>query len=179
MAKYQKKTKKIEPIGETNGTEEVVEIPTLTPPSDIVTINKADWEQIQNQLKMLTAVADKGRVFNYESSRAEKKPMKINLSTYNGKILVGWSTLKDKSIFHPTTGKQVGEEQEYELEFLNSEGSREKIIINGYPQFSNMRYDNRIECEVVGKKEDYNGKIDFSVVLPDGREITINSAFIN
>lgn len=149
------------------------------PAPDVVTIDKAQWEQVQNQLKMLTAVADKGRVFNYESQKTEKKPMRIKMSVYQNKIIVGWKTIKDRSIFHPTTGKQVGEEQEYEVELLGQDNVREKIVINGYSTFGNARYDNRIECEVVGKREDYNGKIDYDVVLPDGREISINSSFIN
>jgi len=146
--------------------------------AEIEALKKKDAEN-QEKLKMLYEVADKGRVFNYESQRAEKKPLRVKLSAYNGKTIIGWRTLKDELIKHPTTGLTVGEVQEYELWLLNSDGSEERTIIHGYPAFSDARYRERIECEVIGKKEDYQGNIEYDVQLPDGRKISLNSRFIN
>jgi hypothetical protein len=145
---------------------------------EIEILKKRDAEN-QEKLKMLYEVADKGRVFNYESRRAEKKPLKVKLSVYKGKTIIGWQTLKDELIKHPSTGLTVGEKQEYEIALLDKEGNEEKILINGYPAFSDARYGERIECDVVGKREDYEGNIDFDLQLPDGRKITINSRFVN
>jgi len=133
----------------------------------------------QQKLKMLYEVSDKGRVFNYESGRAEKKPLKVKLSMMDGKVLIGWQTLRDDLLKNPTTGITMGEVQEYELLFLSSDGQQEYIKVNGYVAFSNIRYEKRIDCEVVGKREDYEGNIDFDVQLPDGRKITISSRFVN
>lgn len=152
------------------------DIPALM--AKIEALEKRDAEN-QEKMKMLYEVADKGRVFTYESQRAEKKPIRIKLSVYNGKIIIGWRTLRDELIKHPTTGLTVGEVQEYELWMLNSDGSEERTRISGYPAFTEARYTQRIECEVIGKREDYQGNIDFDVRLPDGRKIALNARFVN
>ena len=133
----------------------------------------------QKQLKMLYDVADKGRVFNYENQRTEKKPFKIKLSVFAGGIIVGWRTLKDELVKHPTTGLTVGENQEYELIILDSEDKQKKVNVGSYPAFSNARYNERIEAEIVSKSEDYDGKINYTVMLPDGRKISLGAQFIN
>mgnify|MGYP001586199763 CR=1 FL=1 len=46
---------------------------------------------------------------------------------------------------------------------LDKENNTSKITINGYPQFSNARYNERIEVELTGKKEDFDGKITWDV----------------
>lgn len=144
----------------------------------IAELEKRDAEN-QAKLKMLYEVADKGRVFNYESSRAEKKPLRVKLSVYNGNIVIGWRTIKDELVKHPTTGRTVGENQEYELLLLSKEGVSSKVIVNGYPAFSAARYDSRIEAEVTGRKEDWNGEVTFDLSLPDGRTIPLNARFVN
>lgn len=139
-----------------------------------------DRKKDKDKIDMLTAVADKGRMFNYESKKAPtKKPMKVQLAKFEDKILIGWRTIKDILVKNPTTGLTVGEEQEFEIVLLDSEGNTQKEIIQGYPRFSSIRYDERIEVEVVGKSEDYEGKITFEVVLPDGRQISLDSRFVN
>ncbi len=130
-------------------------------------------------IEMLKEVADKGRVFNYESQRAEKKPIKVKLSIYNEQIIIGWRTLKDELIKHPTTGLTVGEKQEYELKLLNKDGTENTVLVSGYPSFSDARYTERVECEVVGKKEDYKGNIEFEVEIPNYGRKTLDSRFVN
>ena len=144
----------------------------------MVQISKEEWDKVQAQLKMLYEVADKGRVYNYESSKAEKKPLKVKLSKYKGGIIVGWRTLKDEYVFHPTTGKQVGEIQQYEV-LIDTDGKIEPTILDGYPSFTEARYVDRIECEIKGKKENYDGKITYDIQLPEGRVISLDSRFIN
>ena len=80
---------------------------------------------------------------------------------------------------HPTTGRTVGENQEYEVLVLDKEGKTNKYTVNGYPQFSEARYAERIEAEVSGKKEDFDGKMTFTLSLPDGRTIDLDSRFVN
>jgi hypothetical protein len=133
----------------------------------------------QKQLKMLYDVADKGRIFNYENQKKDKQAIKVKLSVFRGGLIVGWRTMKDELIKHPTTGLVVGENQEYELLILGKDGQTTKVIVNSYPAFSEARYVERVECEVVSRKEDYNGNISYDLLLPDGRQITLASQFIN
>lgn len=152
---------------------------TTGPVSPMISVSQESWDEVQKQLKMLYEVADKGRIYNYESQRTEKKPLRVKLSVYQDKTIIGWRTIKDKAVFHPTTGKQVGEEQEYELLLLDKEGKSSLSTVHGYPNFSEARYSERVECEVTGKKEDWDGKLTFDVKLPDGRTISLDSKFVN
>ena len=133
----------------------------------------------QKELEMLRSVADKGRVMNYESKTIGKKSIFVKLSKHDGKIIVGWRTLKDVLVKNPTTGLTVGEEQEYELLLLDEDGSIKKITVNGYPRFTEIRYAERISARVIGKKEDEEGNFTFTLLLPDEREIDLDQRFLN
>ena len=148
---------------------------------ETIQINKQQWDEVQNQLKMLREVADKGRVFNYESQQAQgqKKAMKVRLSRFAEGIIVGWKTAKDVKVFNPTTGKQVGEEYQVEIEVLKEDGTSQKVVLDGYPTFSDARNAERIEATVVGRKETMNGEVTYDVVLPDGRTIELSEKFVN
>lgn len=136
-------------------------------------------EENQKKLKMLYEVADKGRVNNYENSQPSKKPLQIKLSRYADGVIVGWRTVRDELIKHPTTGLVVGENQEYELIILDDEGKTQKKSVLGYPAFSNARYNERIEAEIIAKSEGYEGSITYDVKLDDGRIIKLGAQFVN
>ena len=146
----------------------------------VAELERKDKEN-ETKLKMLVEVADKGRVFNYEAtqSKENKQPFKVKLSLYGGGIMVGWRTVKDELVKHPTTGRTVGENQEFELLILQGNGDTQKVTLSNYVAFSNARYDNRIECVVVSKSDDFSGNTTFDVQLPDGRVIKIASSFVN
>ena len=133
----------------------------------------------QKELEMLRSVADKGRVMNYESKTVGKKSIFVKLSKHDGKIVVGWRTLKDVLVKNPTTGLTVGEEQEYELMLLDEDGKIKMMTVNGYSRFTDIRYTERISARVIGKKEDEDGNFTFTVLLPDEREIELDQRFLN
>lgn len=151
------------------------------PKEETVSVTKADWDRLQEQIKMLTEVADKGRMFNYESQKAKSTSLKVQISIFDGKYIIGWRTLKDVPGVNPLTGKATwgNDRQEYELLLLDKDGNKSSVTVDGYPAFSNARYDKRVECQVVNKKQDYNGKFEFDVRLPDDRVITLDGAFVN
>lgn len=166
--------------------EEIV--PTISPVGagstpEKIEVSNADLlfrlDEQAKTIKMLLEVADKGRVMNYENQRTTKKPMEVKLSLYGGGIIVGWRTAKDELVKNLTTGLTVGEQQEYELLILDHEDKIKKVTILGYPQFSNARYDTRVTGQVVGKKEDFDGKVTFDVKLEDGRVVSLASQFVN
>lgn len=164
------------PEEQTKKEESSVDVSALL--AKVEALEKKDAEN-QEKLKLLYEVADKGRLMNYEAGKANKKPLFVKLSRYQGKIIVGWRTVKDMLVKHPTTGAVVGEEQEYEVLLLDEEGKIGKAKISGYPAFSDARYSDRIEVEVVGKKEDFDGKVEYDVRLPDGRITTLDVRFVN
>lgn len=144
----------------------------------IADLERRDAEN-QKKLEMLYAVADKGRLFNYENKVSNKAPLRVKLSKWNGGVVVGWRTVKDELVLDPRTGSIAGEIQQYEVLVLGDDGSTTKHAISGYENFSNARYNERVECEVVSKSEDYEGRVTFHISLPDGRRLDLGSQFIN
>ena len=163
------------------GTEEVKEIkmdePTGT--NAVSEKEKSLRAEIEELKKLVYATADVGRVFNYESSKTTKHPIKAKLSIFAEGLIVGWRTVKDELVHHPTTGMTIGETQEYELLILDHEGKTKKVSVSSYPAFSNARYNERVDVELVSRSEDYSGNIVYDVKLPDGRIIKMDAKFIN
>ena len=172
------KTKKIQ--SEEVKVEQKVEAPE--PKEETITLTKAQYDHIQETLKKLESVADKGRLYNYETaqaSKSDKKPSIAKLSVYGGGYIVGWRTLKDEIVRHPVTGLPIGESQEYEILILDNEGKIQKATLPSYVSFSNARYNERVEVVILRKSEDFDGSISYTIRLPDGREHSLLAQFIN
>ncbi len=134
----------------------------------------------QKNYQMLYAVADKGRLFNWESKQGGgSQGQKVKLSIVDNKVLVGWKTLRDELVHDPKTGRTTGEFQQYELLLYGNDGQHSTKIVDGYLNFSNLRYENRIDCQVLGRSESYEGKITFEVGLEDGRKVNLDGRFVN
>ena len=144
-----------------------------------VEVSKDALDKLIAKVEMLEAVADKGRVFNYKNKRATKKPMTIKLSVYEDKYLIGWRNAKDIIKYHPMTGVPVGEEQQMEIILLDKEGKTTKEMINSYTRFSDIKYEERVDCEVLSKSEDFDGNWNYEVKLPSGQTIKLASQFVN
>jgi len=149
------------------------------PASEMVQISKKEWQKVQDQLAMLYNVADKGRIQSYEKQHQGKQLLKVKLSVYDGKYIVGWRVVEDSYTYHPTTGQLVGETQTIEVELLDKDNKRSIVKLNGYKKFSDIRYTERVEVSVVSKKEDVSGNWTFDVELPDGRILSLDSRFVN
>lgn len=134
----------------------------------------------QKKLQMLEAVADKGRVFSWESRQNKQgHGQKVRISVIDGNFLVGWRTVRDELVNDPRTGRTIGELQQYELKLLSSDGTETTREVNGYLNFSNLRYERQVECPILSRSESYDGSTTFRIGLPDGREVSLASNFIN
>lgn len=141
---------------------------------------KAKSEEDQKTLKMLYDVADKGRLFSWEQrQRTDKKPQKVKLAVVGDQVVVGWRTVKDELISDPRTGRTIGENQEYELLLLGKDGLTTPQRVQGYLNFSNVRYENRIEAEVLSRSVSFDGKTTLHIGLLDGRTVDLDAAFVN
>lgn len=154
----------------------------LAEPTEAQPVTEEDEKiaALEAKIARLEAAADKGRLYHYDNQQAQvgKKAKKVNIAVHNGKYLVGWRTLKDTIVKHPTTGVPVGEAQEYEI-LLDNNGEIEKETVEGYPRFTDIRYAERVECPVVNESTDYQGNVTYEVQLPEGRTIKLASQFIN
>ena len=162
--------------------EEVVEPVIATPagspgPEETITVSRAEFDRLK---EFVYGTADKGRAMSFEKKQTpEKKPFRVNLSRYAGGYITGWKTVNDDKVFNPTTGKQVGEVYTVELAILKPDGITEVATVSGYKKFDDVRYADRVDCEVVGRSEDYDGTTKFKVQLPDNRVIDLDARFVN
>lgn len=165
-------------LTQTNNTMEQKPVETNEDKKRIEELERANQEMMK-KIEILYAVADKGRVFNYENRNQEKKQKEFKLSTQDGKIMIGWRTAKDEEIFDPRTSTKVGETQIMEILWLDKEGNKSTETVNGYGNFTKIKYANRIVCREVKWSEDFAGNIVYDVSLPDGRIISLDSRFVN
>ena len=145
-------------------------------------ITQENWEALQNKLKMLEDVADKGRILNYQTQQSkDKKPITVKMSVFNDKYIIGWKTLKFELGRNPLTGRAIwgGETAEYEINLMDKEGNESTEVISGYSAFSDAKYNERVECAVIAKKENMNGQLTYEVALPNGKTIELESWAIN
>lgn len=172
MAENKKTTKKAEPKAEE---------PKEDKASKLEATVQEQAKQIEQLTQLVRSTADKGRLMNYDQAQdAGKKPThKISLSRYDGNIIVGWKVNKDRLVFHPTSGEPVGEEQEIEVVLRTPQGETKKHSFGSYKAFSDARYADRIECNVIGKTTDYAGNTTFTIQLPSGEELQLAEQFVN
>jgi len=82
-----------------------------------VTVEKSKLDSIlekvekqSKQIKMLTEVADKARLHKFESANQDFSQKIVSVSTYQGKIIVGWKTVKDE-MYQNAKGQWVEDQQ--------------------------------------------------------------------
>lgn len=164
------------PIEEPTVVEEVKAPEPEPAKEETITVSRAEFESLKS---LVEAVSDKGRMLAYQTRQAAgTKPINIKLSKFAGGYIVAWKNSKDTLVYHPTTGRQVGEEQEYTVKVLKSDGAIEEIVMP-LREFNEVKYADRVTVQVVGKSEDYDGKLTYKVQLPDGRIVDIGSPFVN
>src|SRR3972149_8916042 len=80
----------------------------ITLRKEIEQLKKTDGEN-KEKIKMLYDVADKGRVFNYENKKLNKKPIIIKLALYKDGVIRGLKAIKAMLIQYPRIGLTIGE----------------------------------------------------------------------
>ena len=162
--------------------------PKEEPKEEGITLKKTDFdallkrmEGLENQNKMLVEVADKGRVMDYETrkSASDKKPVKVKLPVHGGGIVIKHLPIKDTLLYGPIHGNPIGEQQEYKITILMPDNAQVEQTVQSYSRFSSVRYDERVEVEVIGRREDERGELFYTLRLPDGRDIEVGTRFVN
>lgn len=125
------------------------------------------------KIKILTEVADKNRLTRVEEMRAQGKLVKkVKLNTYEGKIIIGWKKIKDDVWID-----QEGRLHEDQIVGLVFEGEKEVGKELDVRSFSRLIV--KVPVEVLEESKDRDGNTNFLVRTEDGREIKIDSNFIN
>lgn len=128
-------------------------------------------EKLEKDNEILKEVQDKSKLQRVSELRAAGKLVKnVNLNVLMGKIIVGWRKVKDDVYLDEQN--RIHEEQVIEVIFEDK--SKKEL---DYRSFS--RLNSKLKGEVIAEKKDRDGNTNFTVLLPDGKEIDIDIKFVN
>lgn len=147
---------------------------------DTVTISKDLLNSILNKLEILTDAADKGRLERATNIRNPNKLTKsVNVATYQGRVVVGWRSVKD-DVFFDREGK-LHEEQMVALFFKDGKkDSNDNLVPEAEINVQSFaRLLKRLPCEILEEITEKNGRKTYKVISKDGLELTIDSDFVN
>jgi hypothetical protein len=138
--------------------------------NDVIEITKSEMKQMLERINRLEMAADKSRLAVYDERMKKVTARKASLTSYEGKIVVGWKMIEDIVEKLPT-GIWV-EKQILELRFLD-----ETSLVVPYQTFVS-RY-KKIDCLIKSEKIDDQDQKTYTVELIDGRLLEIGEQFIN
>lgn len=175
--------------GDPHDVTATVESKQATPPNpkdakkktvevDAETLDKlvSGYENLQKKVKDLEGAADLGRLQRIQAARNDGKLVKsAKVGMYDKKYVLGWVVVKD-DVYFDESGK-MNEDQQIKLFLHEGEGKASETKPMSYRQFS--RLVTKIEGEVIKESRDSDGKISFTVLLPDGLELELPIVFLN
>ena len=142
-------------------------------PKDVLQTLLNRVEKLENDNQILREVADKNRLGRVEEMRAQGKLVKsVNLNTFEGKIIVGWKKIKDDVYID-----QQGRLHEEQIVGLIYQGETEVGKEMDMRSFGRLLV--KVPAEVIEEGKDKEGNINFTVQTKDGREVKIDSKFVN
>ena len=139
---------------------------TVEDQSKIISSYKTD-------IDMLKTIADKNRLAWYEEGKKVIGPAVYKLSTFDGKVIVGWRTIKDVVEKDPLTGKRL-EDQQYEI--ILEDDTVQKI--QGYNKFAEVQYGAQIKAKEI-EKVVKGDKVTLKLKAENGKEYLVDSVFVN
>lgn len=151
--------------GKEDADEDTVTVPKSTLDAILKRLDKQDQE-----LEVLRDASDQGRLSKVEMLRGQGKLVKnARLTTYDGKIAIGWKMTKDDVRFE---NDKLVEEQEVQVFFEDKTSSK-----LSYRSFVN--HSSSVEGEVISESTNKDGMKMVTLQLKDGKEIEISTTFIN
>lgn len=133
-------------------------------------------ESQKQDIEDLKQAADVGRLNRIQAARSQGKLVKkAKVSTWEGKIVVGWVKVKD-DVYFDESGK-LHEDQQIKLFVLGKDGERDETSPMTYRTFA--RVAQKVEGEVIKESKDQDGRVEFTIMLSDGREVTLPIVFVN
>lgn len=150
--------------------ENQVEIEKIkTEHSETVTVNKHVLDGILDDLKRLKSVADVGRLGQYDDKNKAELKRVVLLSTWDGKVIVGWKMTKDD------VQKVNGIWREFQLIQIKLED--DTTVDLPYLQFSQEVV--KVDAEIISRTKE-GGHETLKVLRKDnGKEIVIDVTFVN
>ena len=129
--------------------------------------------KLEQDNQILREAADQKRLGRVEELRLQGKLVKtVKLNTIDGQIIVGWKTVKD-DVYFDAEGR-LHETQIYEIYFFDKTVEPKQVDIRGF-----NRLITKVDAEVLEESKDRDGNTNFTVMTKDGREIKLDSKFVN
>lgn len=149
----------------------VAEKPVVTAPEPQ---EKVSVEELQKQIadlkKMVEATADRNKLEDFQEKSKDKNAKTVNVSLYNGKIVLAWSKLLTNTV------KKVNgtwkEDQTTELTYQDDT----KEVVN-YNTWQNMKQ--MVPALVENTVTSSTGQISYNVSTESYGNFSINQTFIN
>lgn len=145
-----------------------------------VVVSKEAFERLQKELEqlrkdrdILMAAADKKALANYYMRHQADIPKIVKLRMIDGKLILGWRTVKDEVYKDPITQRW---REEQIVEVLFEDGTKKQ-----YPLVEFNRLYTHIEAKRIGViQNEQTGDLAFRVVrLDNGQELTIGAKYVN
>ena len=144
--------------------EEKVTIPKSTLDSLVSKVEKQS-----EQIGMLLEVADKARVSRYEAAHKDLSQKKVRISTYDGKMVIGWKNLVDE-MYQDEQGR-FHEKQAIELYFIDN--TKKVVTLKDF-----TRRTKKVEGLVLSNYTTPEGENMMKVDVM-GKQIDIDIVFVN
>ncbi len=134
--------------------------------------NNALKDRISSLQDMVEGIADKGRLMNWELKQQAKdnRAKTFSLSSLYGKIVVGWTPLKQNLVFK--NGLGVWQEKQT-TEVIYEDNSREEV---DYRKWQADRQKVEMTCE---KEELVDNTRILHLISPEGKKFVVDVKFTN
>jgi len=137
---------------------------------ETITIEKDTLDKIMQRMERLEASADKARLENFDSKQKKKIGKIVRLRAIDGKIIVGWRTLKD--VVEKTPRGVWKEDQQIEVTYEDETTEKFEYVI------FIRRYESLL-MDVKKEVENEDGSVTFIGETSDGKKHEIKDTFVN
>lgn len=147
---------------------------------DSVDEMKAELAKKDKDIEKLLAVADKGRMQNWESQHSEGELIRtVRLSMWERQVVLGWKTVKNEVGF---INGVLREEQTIKVFLLQTDkdgkiAAPKEVEVN---LLNFNRFVEKVDAEVIKQSKDSKtNRVTYTVKLKDGMELEYDIAFLN
>ena len=133
--------------------------------------SRAKIADLEKSIGEVESTASQDQIMKIERLRASGKLVKaVRLNFFDELLVISWKPTID-DVYIDNTGKEISV-QKTQLTFLD--GTQREV-----PQIDFTRKKLQRQYEVIEEGKDQNGNINFKVLMEGGKEVTINSIFVN
>ncbi len=129
-------------------------------------------EKQQKDIELLKSVADKKALAAYYSRNRQALPTIVNLREMDGKIVVGWKTIKDEVYKDTATNRWI---EIQTVQVLFEDGTAKEVPFTDFNRLYTL-----IPCARKGVITNDDGQIALRLVRQDsGKEYTVGAQYVN